>query len=187
MQEFFQKIEVNNEYLQILIIVAALTVLITVVVLIAKPSARKKNRKLRRRLNSNVPIRSDLFESRWIVSDDARNTDAKKCSGFKYIDTSGCYIITVYEAELKNPADYYRYDEVYIGQSLKICQRVHSHFSGRGSGNIYADIREGLFVYVKFIPCPPENMNELEKKLIDEFQATESYNITRGGGANRPN
>jgi hypothetical protein len=50
---------------------------------------------------------------------------------------------------------------------------------------VYADIKYGKQVYVKFIPCPPEEMNELEEKLIKDYDATESYNRTKGGGYNR--
>ena len=37
-------------------------------------------------------------------------------------------------------------------------------------------------VYVKLIPCEREGLNDLERALIDEYGATESYNATAGGG-----
>ena len=45
-----------------------------------------------------------------------------------------------------------------------------------------ADLKAGRYVYVKLIPCEREGLNDLERALIDEYGATESYNATAGGG-----
>ena len=100
---------------------------------------------------------------------------------------SGCYIITIYNRKPfessvnKNK----RYSEIYVGQSVNIYKRVKNHLTGHGNGDVYADVREGKYVYIRFMPCPEAKMNKLEKSLISLFNATKSYNKTRGGSARR--
>ena len=73
------------------------------------------------------------------------------------------------------------YENVYVGQSKTIHQRVHNHFNGRGNGEVYADIQRGKWVYVSFVKCEEYEMNSKEIELIALFDATNSYNKTRGG------
>lgn len=116
------------------------------------------------------------FEDNWIVAKDGRHGIA----GYKYNDTPGCYVITVYNTS--SPQDWMAYENVYVGQSVNICQRVHSHFTGKGKGDIYADIKYGKHVFVRMIPCDRGEMNDREKELIDILGARLSYNATNGGG-----
>ena len=80
---------------------------------------------------------------------------------------------------------YMHYENIYIGQSQNICQRVHNHLNGKGKGDVYADIKYGMEAYVRLIPCKEKKMNEKEKELIEAFHATESYNKTKGGAKGR--
>lgn len=32
-------------------------------------------------------------------------------------------------------------------------KRVYNHLTGHGSGDVYADVKYGKYVYVKFIAC----------------------------------
>ena len=74
-----------------------------------------------------------------------------------------------------------RYHEIYIGQSVNMYRRVFNHFTGHGNGDVYADVKYQRHVFVKFIPCTPELLNQYEKGLIQLYQATKSYNRTKGG------
>ena len=42
-----------------------------------------------------------------------------------------------------------------------MCKRVHSHFNGKGNGDVYADIKYGK--YVQFYPCGKNELNKIEK------------------------
>lgn len=102
---------------------------------------------------------------------------------YRKADTSGCYIILIYKhrPSARNIRLLRRFDNVYIGQSVNMYRRVYNHFTGHGNGDVYADVKYHRFVYVKFIPCRPERLNACEKQLISEFDATSSYNRTKGG------
>ncbi len=115
------------------------------------------------------------FEKGWIIT-----RPGKKVDGYKYRDTSGCYVILIFKKPVRNK-NYKHYENVYVGQSINICKRVHNHFRGRGNGDVYFDIKSGKSVYVQLIPCAREKLNDQEKKLIKAFQATQSYNKTSGG------
>ena len=122
-------------------------------------------------INSHKFISHTFFEDNWIT---------KNKKGFKYNNESGCYIITIFDKPRKN--NFLKgYENIYIGQSVNICQRVHSHFTGKGNGDVYADIKYGKYAYVQLIPCSKNDMNSLEKKLIKKHNATQSYNKTKGG------
>lgn len=131
---------------------------------------RKNRRQLRKLLRSGEFLSWQAFEENWITGD----------GGFKYQDTPGCYVILSFKRPA-NPRHLERYDDIYIGQSIHLCQRVHNHFNGKGNGDIYADIKYGRYVYVSLIPCRQKDLNDNERMLIEAFNATESYNKTRGG------
>lgn len=120
----------------------------------------------------------ESFESQWIVK---KNTKShSEPIGLKYVDGPGCYVITIYDEPVRNN-DYRNYQNIYIGQSINMCQRVHNHFTGKGNGDVYADIKYGKYVYVCLIKCNQSELNRLEKSLIAAFKATNSYNRTKGG------
>ncbi len=131
--------------------------------------------RLRRRIRSGRFIHYTDFEENWRI----RLEDGEK-AGYKYNDFSGCYVIMIFEKKV-HFGRFKNYDNIYIGQSVNVCQRVHNHFSGKGKGDVYADIKYGMQAYVRIIPCKVKKLNDMEKKLIDAFHATNSYNRTRGG------
>lgn len=119
------------------------------------------------------------FEKNWIAAENGETG-----SGLKYRDGPGCYVITIFNHPVTD-GNYRNYENIYIGQSLNICQRVHNHFNGKGNGDVYADVRNGKSVYVRLLRCDRKQMNDLERKLIKAFNATSSYNSTEGGGTRR--
>lgn len=120
----------------------------------------------------------------FLVDANVYEKKTKYGSGLKYEDEPGCYVILVFEKPVANK-DYSNYRDVYVGQSVKMYQRVRNHFSGKGNGDVYADIKYGKYVYVRFFPCGEEVLNTKEKELIALFDATNSYNKTSGGSAMR--
>ncbi len=172
---------IENDNMRLAIMVIIPTAIIAAVAVMLRPSEDKKNKRLLKRIDAFVPILCEDFERGWIAGGNGNGASA----GFKYIDAPGCYVITVYDRMITTPESYFDYTDIYIGQSVNMCMRVHSHFTGKGQGNIYADVRAGMYVYVKFIPCRKERMNALERDLISIYNATESYNNTSGGGKRR--
>lgn len=127
-----------------------------------KPNIQKRARQSR-------AIKSDDFLEQW--------------DAYRQLDRPGCYIITIYKRrpnkrKVKRVTGYH---EIYIGQSVNMHRRVFNHFTGHGNGDVYADVKYQRYVFVKFIPCTPELLNQYEKSLIQLYQATKSYNRTKGG------
>ena len=143
--------------------------------------SRIKNR-LKRKIYSGKFLYYKDFENKWIISDDSETSDGP--AGFKYTDGPGCYVITIYKRPVRGKK-WDDYENIYIGQSVNIFKRVHNHFNGKGNGDVYADIKYGKYVYVRFIRCKKEEMNDLERNLISAFDATSSYNKTKGGSTKR--
>ena len=155
-------------------LLAALALLL-VLWLIVHNSRRVTNARLRRRIRSGKFIHYTEFEENWRTHDE----DGGR-TGYKYNDFSGCYVIMIFEKKVHFNR-FKNYDNIYIGQSVNVCQRVHNHFCGKGKGDVYADIKYGMEAYVRIIPCKMKKLNQMEKKLIEAFNATESYNKTKGG------
>ena len=141
---------------------------------------RKKDEQLKTKLKNSEFIYYKEFERNWILYRNKKGGE----TGYKYYDGSGCYVITIYDEKVRD-GNYENYSNIYIGQSINVCQRVHNHFTGKGKGDIYADIKYGKHAYVRITHCPKEKMNELEKDLIRIFASTSSYNKTKGGSKNR--
>ena len=139
-------------------------------------SGRKK-RRIRKILQDETPLSAEEFEENWMI-----RTGREAGEGYKYHVFPGCYVILFYDVKPEVEDDFDRYHDVYVGQSLNVTERVHHHFTGYGRGDVYADLKAGRFVYVKLIPCDREGLNDLEKALIEEYDATGSYNATVGGG-----
>ena len=99
-------------------------------------------------------------------------------------DRPGVYIILLYEPDQRDLTTR-NYSDVYVGQSLTVYHRIRQHFTGHGNGDVYADIKYGKPAYVKIVFCEEQKLNSLEKKYIAEYNATNSYNSTKGGGAVR--
>lgn len=124
---------------------------------------------IRRKARKSKPISYQDFLENW---DEYRSND-----------TCGCYIILIYRRRplRRSVRRLKRFNDVYIGQSVNVYKRVYNHVTGHGNGDVYADIKYRKYVYIKFIPCQNNQMNEYEKKLIALLDATSSYNRTKGG------
>lgn len=152
---------------------AALVVLL-IILLCAIKNKRVTNARLRRKIRRGEFIYYTDFEENWIVK------DAEKPTGYKYNDFPGCYVIMIFDKPVRAKR-FTNYENIYIGQSVGVCARVHNHFSGKGKGDVYADIKYGKHAYVRIVPCKAKRLNEMETALIEAFGATDSYNKTKGG------
>lgn len=72
----------------------------------------------------------------------------------------------------------------YVGQSKNVLQRVQSHFTGHGNGDVYADYKYGDQFTIKmldFTKTDFQSLNELERYCIKVCKAYEKgYNKTQG-------
>ena len=107
---------------------------------------------------------------------DLRNKRSKgKNSSYlsKKHDFSGVYILY---NETKNM--------YYVGQGVRVFQRVNSHFTGHGNGDVYADYKYGDSFKIRMIPLKGsgfETLNALERNTIITYNSfSEGYNKTRG-------
>lgn len=104
-----------------------------------------------------------------------RNT--KKSDNKSYISKdygfTGVYVIHNESADL-----------YYVGQGKNVMNRVNSHFTGRGNGDIYADYKYGDQFTIQMISLQSsgyQNLDELELKMIQAYNAYEKgYNRNRG-------
>lgn len=163
--------------------------------LLVKTKNKKRNQQLARVLSASF-MSSTEFNEAWIVPSyqvgaavRRRGTrifakEIKYGRGLKYLDEPGCYVILIFDEPVTN-GDYSGYKDVYVGQSITMYQRVRDHFSGKGNGDVYADIKYGKYVYAQFFSCMESELNLKERELIRLFNATESYNKTSGGSAVR--
>lgn len=152
----------------------ALAVILLVLWLAIRQTRFMTNRRLRRKMRRGGFMSSQEFEDNWIIE------RGEKQSGFKYNDRPGCYIIMIFDKPVRAKR-FTGYENIYIGQSVNVCSRVHSHFTGKGKGDVYADIKYGKYAYVRIVPCRAKRLNDMETALIDAFSATDSYNKTKGG------
>ncbi len=72
----------------------------------------------------------------------------------------------------------------YVGQSKRVIQRVNSHFTGKGNGDVYADYKYGDHFTISMIALAKSGfstLNELERNAIKTYSAySNGYNKTRG-------
>lgn len=75
-------------------------------------------------------------------------------------------------------------DKYYVGQGIRVFQRVNSHFTGHGNGDVYADYKYGDTFTIKMIALSSsgfKTLNELERHTIATYGAYKrGYNRTRG-------
>ena len=159
------------DFRQILLLAALL--FLTVLWIKVRLTPKAKQARLRSKVRKGDFTYWEKFESEWIVSEKDR-------VGLKYNDFSGCYVILIFEKPVHGRR-FSGWENIYVGQSVNVCQRVHNHFNGKGKGDVYADIKYGKFAYVRIIPVKQKRLNDMETALIEAFSATESYNKTKGG------
>lgn len=114
----------------------------------------------------------------WIVS-------APEKVGLKYSDAPGCYVFLVFDKDSVDDESNMNYRDVYVGQSINVNARVHNHITGKGNGDIFADIKMGKRVLVAICYMSAEELNQAEVWLIHYFDAEHSYNKTKGGATIR--
>ena len=72
----------------------------------------------------------------------------------------------------------------YVGQGQRVFDRVNSHFTGKGNGDVYADYKYGdEFTITTFAleESGYSSLNELERSAIEAYGAfANGYNKTRG-------
>lgn len=75
-------------------------------------------------------------------------------------------------------------DMYYVGQSVRVVQRVRNHLAGRGNGDVYADFKYGDRFTIRGVAMDGSgylSIDDLERDMIDAFDALNSgYNRTRG-------
>ncbi|MDI3234365.1 hypothetical protein QK289_05055 [Exiguobacterium antarcticum] len=73
---------------------------------------------------------------------------------------------------------------MYVGQGKQVLNRVNSHFTGKGNGEVYADFKYGDYWTIRMIALEGSGfstLNELERHSIDVYNSYEQgYNKTRG-------
>ena len=136
----------------------------------------RKNQEIRDRVFSGNFMTATEFNGSWVKKGFTGNY------GSKYGDGPGCYIILMFSRPVVN-GDYSNYENGYIGQSVTACARVRNHLTGKGNGDVYADVRNGKYVYVKIITCSVAELNDLETRLIGAFDMKRLYNRSKGGGS----
>ena len=96
----------------------------------------------------------------------------------KILEDSGIYIFLIYDGKNDRKEDF---KGVYVGQSIHVAKRLYTHLHGNGNHGVHRAITQGKYVCFCIIPCPKKNLNQLEKRYIAAFNATNSLNKTRGG------
>lgn len=88
-------------------------------------------------------------------------------------DFMGCYI-------LKNITK----NKCYVGQSKHVTQRINTHFSGKGNGDVYVDYRIGDIFEIYMIDITKttyRRLDYLERYLIQLYNSNiTGYNKTKG-------
>ena len=144
------------------------------------PVARIIQQGMEEEKNKYQKIPSNAVERQFISKDDFDKAYQSNYSN----DRPGVYIILLYDPAISKRTTL-NYSDVYVGQSLTVYHRVRQHFTGHGNGNVFADIKYGRAAYVKLVFCEESDLNRLEKKYIADYNATASYNDTKGGATVR--
>ena len=151
----------------LVIFIGALLALV-ILILIIRRACRPVTKKVEKRIRKREYMSMEEFFDSW-----------KKSKA----DFPGCYVVLIYDKKLiVNPMNF---DDIYVGQSVNVRQRVFSHFKGHGNGDVYYGLKSGCRVYVIIEKCSKKKLNQAEKELIRYFDATTSLNATRGGSARR--
>lgn len=75
-------------------------------------------------------------------------------------------------------------DLYYVGQGVRVYERLTQHFMGHGNADVYADWKFGDSFEIKVIPLVGsgyQSLNDLERDAIESYEAYEKgYNSTHG-------
>lgn len=150
-------------------------ILFIIVIVLTERSLRKEReykeylrQKILNLVNNNTEVTpEEFFELR-----NAKIGKSKNIEGKRY-NFPGVYVI---HNQTKNM--------YYVGQGKKVLDRVNSHFTGKGNGDVYADYKYNDRFEISIIPFNNSgfsSLNELEKLAIKTYNAyTNGYNKTRG-------
>lgn len=150
-------------------------ILFIIVIVLTEKSLRKEReykeylrQKILNLVNNNTEVTpEEFFELR-----NAKIGKSKSIEGKRY-NFPGVYVI---HNQTKNM--------YYVGQGKKVLDRVNSHFTGKGNGDVYADYKYNDRFEISIIPFNNSgfsSLNELEKLAIKTYNAyTNGYNKTRG-------
>ena len=152
-----------------------LFIMIVIVITLTERSLRKEReykeylrQKILNLVNNNTEVTpEEFFELR-----NAKVGKSKNIEG-KLYNFPGVYVI---HNQTKNM--------YYVGQGKKVLDRVNSHFTGKGNGDVYADYKYHDRFEISIIPFRNSgfsSLNELEKLAIKTYNSyTNGYNKTRG-------
>ena len=132
------------------------------------PSKRKRKRRIKllaKRAQELTP--TDFFELRNFPGKKGK----RRCSSEH--NFAGVYIL--YNKTKKM---------YYVGQAQRVLDRVNSHFTGKGNGDVYADYKYGDEFTIRMIGLANSgfrSLNALERYAIDAFKAyPNGYNRKKG-------
>lgn len=153
----------NLAYLSITVLIILFTYIIAVSVFVWW--LQKRNlAKLRVQMDGLVEDSSGVSPEAFLAS----RMDLKRAGDF-----TGIYI-------LHNVSK----DRYYVGQGVRVIDRVSQHFMGHGNADVYADWKYGDQFMIKTIPLQQsgyQSLNDLERDAIAAYDACEhGYNRTHG-------
>ncbi len=118
---------------------------------------------------------ADRERARMLASDQAELTAEEFLSLADAPEFTGVYIL---HNETKGM--------YYVGQSVRVMQRVRQHLTGHGNGDVYADYKYGDRFTVRTISMASSgylSIDDLERDMIEAYDAYDSgYNRQRGNG-----
>ncbi len=158
----------------LLVITIIVFIILILAIVLGERNRKRRLEEIRRQVLGGDFITAEQFEIN-------RTNGALGYPNISNSDTSGCYVILIFDVPVMD-GNYEDYCHGYIGQSENVVFRVHSHLTGNGNGDVYADKRYGKHLYIKIITCPVEELNSLEVKLIAAFDWNRLYNKSKGGG-----
>lgn len=147
----------------------ALAVPSTLIAFIAHIVSKTREKKIRKQM-------TQLMSGQGVISADEFLSSRRAQHSGSASELTGVYI-------LHNVSR----DMYYVGQSVRVIQRVTQHFTGRGNGDVYADYRNGEEFTIRTISLASsgyQSLNDLERDAILAYDAyRRGYNKTRGNQA----
>lgn len=164
---------------QTIIITAIIGALVIVATLLYLDSAEKnkeiETQRERLKAQREIEFRKRLYD---IENNEAEITPTeffvlKTDNRFEENNFTGIYILHNYNKGM-----------YYVGQSVRVFNRVSNHFTGKGNPDVYFDYRLGDHFTIKMIPLNGSGFNSLdslERHFIEYYHAFDrGYNKTRG-------
>lgn len=129
-----------------------------------------------RRVRATKEARAKVFNGPWIDARDLVAGWENENQKYKQLDDSGCYILLVFDHEVKD-GNYTDYKDVFVGKANKACEGAYSHLSGEGIEEIAQDFQdESRFVYVQIRAYEADVLERRERSLVKVMNARKSYN-----------